>query len=151
MSTSTTDINVSLEPHLAHSLREIYPLLPTTSAQDLERYLGDPLPSIIPYRVLYTISQWARSEPAQNLLKSKALDCHDYSMIALLAGTTTSPERKFGRYIPPKEPEEIEAYKIQERKSITALLNALLSIAGVAFAAWWAADKTGWNNEWVRS
>ena len=74
---------------------------------------------------------------------------HDYSMVSLLAGTTSSPEGKFGTYIPPKEPEQIEAERANERKSITALLNALLSIGGVGFAAWWAADKTGWRNEWV--
>ncbi|KAF4611219.1 hypothetical protein D9613_006889 [Agrocybe pediades] len=148
MGTSTTDINVSLEPHLLHALRQIYPLLPPNHAQDLGHYLTDPAPSLIPYSVLSTISQWTRSGPAESLMKSKDLDCHDYSMIALLAGTTSSPERKFGRYVPPKEPEEVAAYKEQERKSITALLNAVLSVGCVGFAAWWAADKTGWKNEW---
>ena len=74
---------------------------------------------------------------------------HDYSMISLLAGTTSSPEGKFGTYVPPKEPEQIAAERVYERKSITALINALLSIGSVAFAAWWAADKAGWRNEWV--
>jgi hypothetical protein len=71
-------------------------------------------------------------------------------MVSLLAGTTTSPERKFGAYTPAKEPEELEAEKKKERKAITALLNALLSIGGSGVATWWAADKTGWQNEWVR-
>ena len=75
---------------------------------------------------------------------------HDYSMISLLVGTTSSPEGKFGAYVPPKGPEQIEAERLNERKSITTLINALLSIGGVAFAAWWAADKTGWKNEWVQ-
>ena len=75
---------------------------------------------------------------------------HDYSMISLLAGTTSSPEGKFGVYVPPKGPEQIEAERLDQRKSITTLINALLSIGGVAFAAWWAADKTGWKNEWVQ-
>jgi len=69
-------------------------------------------------------------------------------MISLLAGTTTSPERKFGDYIPPKEPQEIEANRSREKKAITVLLNAFLSIGGVGFAGWWAADHTGWKNEW---
>lgn len=71
-------------------------------------------------------------------------------MIALLAGSTTSPERKFADYVPPKDPEVVQTEKMKERKTITALLNALLSIVGSGLAAWWAADKTGWKNEWVR-
>lgn len=71
-------------------------------------------------------------------------------MIAMLAGATTSPEGKFGDYTPPKGPQAIEADRAKERKAITALLNALLSIGGAAFATWWAADKLRWTNEWVR-
>ncbi|KAF7356870.1 hypothetical protein MVEN_01022800 [Mycena venus] len=69
-------------------------------------------------------------------------------MVALLAGSVTSPERKFPPYVPPKSPEEAAALKMAERKAITYLLNALLSIVGSGFAAWWAAGKTGWKNEW---
>lgn len=70
-------------------------------------------------------------------------------MVSLLAGTATSPERFFGSYIPPRDPAEVQAEKNRERKSITALLNAILSIVGSAFATWWAAEKLGWRNEWV--
>jgi hypothetical protein len=70
-------------------------------------------------------------------------------MIALLAGSVTSPERKFPAYTPDKSPEEAAALKKAERQAITSLLNALLSIVGSGFAAWWAAGKTGWKNEWV--
>ena len=36
-----------------------------------------------------------------------------------------------------------------ERQAITSLVNALLSVIGSGFAAWWAAGKTGWKYEWV--
>jgi hypothetical protein len=150
MSTSTPDINVSLEPHLAQSLAKIYPLLRHELENELEKYVADPPPSIIPYKTLYAVSQWTRTELGKKALGSNGMDPHSYTMISLLAGTTTSPERKFGDYFPPKEPEEIEANRIKERKAITVLLNALLSIAGVGFAGWWAADRTGWKYEWVR-
>lgn len=70
-------------------------------------------------------------------------------MIALLAGSMTSPERKFPDYVPPKEPEVLEAERLKERKTITALVNSLLSIVGAGFATYWAAAMTGWRNEWV--
>jgi hypothetical protein len=72
-------------------------------------------------------------------------------MVALLAGSVTSPERKFPLYVPDKSPEEAAALKAAERKAITSLLNALLSVIGSGFAAWWAAGKTGWKYEWVCS
>ena len=147
---STADINVSLETHLLNVLNLISPILPQHLADDLAQYLVNPPPLIIPYKTLFAISQWTRTADGQKALQAHSMKLHDYSMISLLAGTTSSPERKFGTYIPPKEPEQIGAERVNERKSITALLNALLSIGGVAFAAWWAADKTGWRNEWVR-
>jgi len=66
-------------------------------------------------------------------------------MIALLAGTTTSPERKFPAYIPP-DPHADQKREYQDRKAVTALLNALLSIIGSGAATWWAAE--GWRPEW---
>lgn len=149
MGNSTPDVNISLEPHLASNLQAIYPLLPLQYAHHLAPYITEHPPSTIPYNVLLALSQWARSNHAQEELKSKGLNPHDYSMISLLAGAVTSPERKFGDYVPPREPEDIEADRIRERKAITVLINALLSILGVAFAAWWAGEKTGWSNEVV--
>ena len=146
MSISTTDINISLEPHLIANLQRIYPLLPLDTARQLEQYIADPPPNVIPYNILFEISQWARSEGAKEPLKSNQLDPLDYSMIALLAGSTTSPERKFGTYVPPKDPEQVAADRMRERKAITYLVNALLSVGCVGFAAWWAADKTGWKD-----
>jgi hypothetical protein len=148
--TSESEIKVSLETHLLHGLNRISPILPHHLADDLEQYLVTPPPLAIPYKTLFAISQWTRTADGQKILQAHSVRSHDYSMISLLAGTTSSPEGKFGTYIPPKEPEQIEAERANERKSITALINALLSIGGVAFAAWWAADKTGWRNEWVR-
>ena len=146
----TSEIKVSLETHLLHGLNRISPILPHHLANDLAQYLVDPPPLAIPYKTLFAISQWTRTDDGQKALQAHSIRPHDYSMISLLAGTTSSPEGRFGTYIPPKEPEQIEAERAKERKSITALINALLSIGGVGFAAWWAADKTGWRNEWVR-
>lgn len=145
----TSEIRVSLETHLLQGLNRISPILPHHLANDLAQYLLNPPPVAIPYKTLFAISQWTRTDDGQKALQAHSMRPHDYSMISLLAGTTSSPEGKFGTYIPPKEPEQIEAERANERKSITALINALLSIGGVAFAAWWAADKTGWRNEWV--
>lgn len=69
-------------------------------------------------------------------------------MISLLAGTTTSPDRKFGAYVPPRDPEEIEAERKRERRTITTLMNAILSVGGSGFAAWWASQHAGWKKEW---
>ena len=145
----TSEISVSLETHLLQGLNRISPILPRHLANDLTQYLVHPPPIAIPYKTLFAISQWTRTDDGQKALQAHSMRSHDYSMVSLLAGTTSSPEGKFGTFIPPKEPEQIEAERANERKSITALLNALLSIGGVGFAAWWAADKTGWRNEWV--
>lgn len=148
MSNYTTDINISLETHLSQILNPISTILPRHLADDLAQYLVNPPPLIIPYKTLLAISQWTRTADGQKALQAHSMKPHDYSMVSLLAGTTSSPEGKFGTYIPPKEPEQIGAETVNERKSITALINAMLSIGGVAFAAWWAADRTGWKNEW---
>jgi hypothetical protein len=147
---TTTNIDISLETHLLDVLNPISPILPQYLASDLAQYLVNPPPPIIPYKTLLAISQWTRTTEGQKALQAHSIKPHDYSMISLLAGTTSSPQGKFGTYIPPKEPEQIGAERANERRSITALINALLSIGGVAFAAYWAADKTGWRNEWVR-
>ena len=75
-------------------------------------------------------------------------------MVALLAGTRTSPERVFPPVDPSltlqNDPLEIRRRELSDRRAVTALLNALLSIAGAGVATWWAADRLGWRNEWVR-
>lgn len=153
------ELNVSLEPHLIQALIPLLPLLPSSLATELSPYLStetlnkksSPTTSTIPYNLLHSISHWSRTSPGISTLHSASppLEVHDYSMIALLAGTTTSPERKFASYVPPKEPEDVEKERARERKAITTLVNGLLSVGGSGAAAWWASASTGWRDEWV--
>ena len=143
-------LNISLEPHLIDTLRPVLPIASADLAPILAPYLSSDPPSTIPYAVLRRLSQWARTTGCDALREqSPPLDPQAYTMIALLAGTTTSPERKFGDFTPARDPADVQAERNKERKTITAILNALLSVFGSGFAAWWAADKTGWRNEWV--
>ena len=143
-------LNISLEPHLIDTLRLVLPVVSTDLAPILTPYLSSDPPSTIPYAVLRRLSQWARSTGCDTLREqSPPLDPQAYTMVALLAGTTTSPERKFGDFTPARDPADVQAERNKERKTITAILNAILSVLGSGFAAWWAADKTGWKNEWV--
>lgn len=149
--TMSADLNVSLERHLLHLLYPLPQIVPEELAENLRLYVNESPPSTIPHSVLQAVSRWSRTTTGISALNSSSpsLDPHAYSMISLLAGATTSPEGKFGAYVPPKQPEQLEAEKTRERKTIAALTNALLSIGGAAFATWWAADKTGWRNEYV--
>ncbi|KAJ3517745.1 hypothetical protein NLJ89_g322 [Agrocybe chaxingu] len=142
------DVNVSLEDHLAGTLKSIYPILPAALAGELAKYVTDPIPPLIPYAMLLKISQWSRTTDGERSLKKNSLNPHDFSMVALLAGSTTSPERKFGDYTPPKDPEEVEAERARERKAITALVNSVLSVGCMGLAAWWGTGGTGWKDEW---
>ncbi|KAJ6624950.1 hypothetical protein B0H10DRAFT_1872073, partial [Mycena sp. CBHHK59/15] len=141
-------LNVSFEPHLLEILTPLPPLLPPELASILLPHIAELLPPTIPYPILQSISQWSRTPAGLAALQSASLEPQSYSMIALLAGSVTSPERKFPAYTPDKSPEEAEALKKSERQAITSLLNALLSIIGSGFAAWWAAGHTGWKREW---
>ncbi|KAJ7257944.1 hypothetical protein B0H12DRAFT_1070390 [Mycena haematopus] len=141
-------LNISLETHLLEILTPLPPLLLPELASALKPYISEPVPPTIPYILLQSISQWSRTPVGQAALLSASLEPQSYSMVALLAGSVTSPERKFPPYVPEQSPEEAEALKVAERKAITYLLNALLSVIGSGFAAWWAASKTGWKNEW---
>ncbi|KAF9462933.1 hypothetical protein BDZ94DRAFT_1165080 [Collybia nuda] len=143
-------LHISLEAHLVDVLRPLPPIVPVELAESLTPYLVSVRPTTIPYSVLHTVSKWSRTTHGLEKLctHSPPLEPSQYSMISLLAGTTTSPERKFGTYTPAKEPREMEAERRREKKAITTLLNAMFSIGGSGFATWWAADKTGWKNEW---
>lgn len=149
MATPTAGINVSLEPHLVEALKPVYGLLPQKVAQDLQPYVSDSPPALVPYDTLLSVAKWARTDEGQRKLKRNGLNASDYNMVALLAGATTSPERKFGTYVPPKDPEEVQRERLRERKAITALLNSVLSVGCVGFAAWWAGGRQGWQQEWV--
>ncbi len=73
-------------------------------------------------------------------------------MVALLAGTRTSPERKFPS-MPVSTGEGDEAARKRElgdRRAVTAVFNVLLSILGSGLATWWAAGRLAWRDEWVR-
>ncbi|KAJ6496779.1 hypothetical protein DFH09DRAFT_341510 [Mycena vulgaris] len=143
-----TALNISLKTHLLEILTPLPPLLPPELASQLIPYISEPVPPTVPYPLLQSISQWSRTPAGLAAIRSMSLEPQSYSMIALLAGSVTSPERKFPAYTPEKSPEEIQALKKAERQAITSLLNALLSIIGSGFAAWFAAGRTGWKNEW---
>jgi len=141
-------INVSLEEHLLVSLKAILPILPETIKQSLEKYINGPS-LYIPYSILADISKWSRTDEGQATLNATDLDPASYTTVALLAGTLSSPERKFGNYVPPKDADEIAVERARERKAITALANSMLSVIAVGVGAYWASEKTGWKNEWV--
>ena len=84
-------------------------------------------------------------------LKDPPLDPLAYSMVSLLAGTRTSPDKKFPAL--PRVPTRSEdaAREISDRRAIVAVLNAILSVICTGAAVWWAAQHTGWRDEWVRN
>ncbi|KAJ7576879.1 hypothetical protein C8J56DRAFT_799406 [Mycena floridula] len=140
---TTTELQISLESHLVQALIPVQDFHP-----ELNPFLSEPRPATIPYSQLAAVSRWSRTEAGQAALESYALLPSAYSMLSLLAGTTTSPNRRFPDYIPPKEPDLVEAERIHERKAITTIINGLLSVGGSGVAAWWASAKTGWRDEW---
>ncbi|KAJ3489661.1 hypothetical protein NLI96_g1977 [Meripilus lineatus] len=162
---SLPDLNVSLEPHLVRDLVPLLSLLPDELASELNSALKDRIPhggepspddprqetSLISYRLLYSISVWARSPHGATALSSHipVLDTNQYTMIALLAGTKTSPERKFPTTNTWSRDHEAEAKReLSDRRAVVAVLNALLSILGSGAATWWAAEKLQWRDEW---
>jgi len=147
---STTTINVSLEEHLQDTLKAVQSILPDELEQTVKGYISEPSTPHIPYSILLKISQWARTDEGRENLEKTNVGANACSIVSLLAGTVTSPERKFGEYVPPKEPEELEADRRRERRAITALANGVLSVGGIGVGAYWVSDKMGWKNEWVR-
>lgn len=150
MSLSSANVNVSLESHLVSALEPLLTICDSSLASQLAQHLTQP---IIPYSVLQSVSQWARSPAGLSALQTSTppLDPNSYTMIALLAGSTTSPERKFAPYVPPQEPEQIMNQKKMERKAITTIINGVLSVIGSGAAAWLGSEKTSWKQEWVSS
>ena len=138
MSVTTPDLNISFEGHLADTLAQLRDVLPNELASQLAVYLTEPRPKTIPYSFIHAVSQWVRTPAGSSNVSSP----NDYSMVALLAGTTTSPERKFGTYVPPPDPDAVAAHASQERKQITTLINGVLSVGGSAMAALWASEHT---------
>ncbi|KAI0666755.1 hypothetical protein C8Q78DRAFT_983257 [Trametes maxima] len=176
-------LTVSLEEHLADALRPLLPLLPEALSADLDRALNAPRPNpeatssnfdvspgppsssgssspppavrIIPYQLLSTISKWSRTPAgAQALVRHEPpLSAQDYTMVALLAGTRTSPDRKFpsaAAVADTTADAQAAAQKreVGDRRAVTAVLNALLSIGGAGIATFWAAGRLAWKDEW---
>ncbi|KAJ3720948.1 hypothetical protein C8R42DRAFT_581609 [Lentinula raphanica] len=142
-----SNVNISLETHLISALKPLLPILDPALSTQLSQYLSKPT-DIIPYDLLLSVSRWSRSPEGSRVLRASSLDPKTYSMIALLAGTTTSPERKFGPYQPPQEPEQAAAQKNRERKAITTIINGVLSVIGSGAAAWIGSERTSWRQEW---
>ncbi|KAJ2934874.1 hypothetical protein H1R20_g2232, partial [Candolleomyces eurysporus] len=148
MTTTSKGLNVSLEPHLVEALKQVQNALPEELKAKLSEYVAQSAKPIIPYELLQEVSQWSRTPAGKDKLGSTSMNPQDYSMVSLLAGTTTSPEKSFGDYTPPASPEKQAADRARERKAITALVNSIFSIFGAGFAAWWASDRTGWRDEY---
>lgn len=149
----SSDLNISLEPHLQDALKPLEGVLPDSLLNQLKPYLepatsAQSIPTI-PYSLLHSISQWSRTPEGLASLKDQNLSPHAYTMISLLAGTTTSPERKFPAYTP-TDPHEERKREYSDKKAVTTVVNGLLSVGGSGAATWWAADKVGWKPEWVR-
>jgi len=147
-------LRVSLEPHLAEKLRPLVHAIPPPLSAELTPLLSEPTSSSTPtisYVLLSSLSKWARTEEGARELKSKdpPLDPLAYSMVALLAGTRTSPDKKFPQPSSSSRPESV-ARNISDRRAVIAVLNALLSVICTGAATWWAAQRTGWRDEWVR-
>ncbi|KAH9036382.1 hypothetical protein EDB85DRAFT_1862227 [Lactarius pseudohatsudake] len=154
-----TNLRVSLEPHLVETLRPLIGSTPSRLSEDLSTLLPDESssasqsttpPPMIPYALLQSISKWARTEEGETALKSTnpPLDPLAYSMVALLAGARTSPDKKFPTL--PRVPSRLEgaAREISDKRAIIAVLNAVLTVICTGAAAWWAAQRTGWRDEW---
>ena len=149
-------LRISLEPHLAEKLRPLVHAIPAPLSAELSPLLSETSGSSIPtptisYAVLSSLSRWSRTEEGARTLKSKdpPLDPLAYSMAALLAGTRTSPDKKFPQP-PSSSTSHTAAREISDRRAVIAVLNAFLSVICTGAATWWAAQRTGWRDEWVR-
>ena len=147
-------LNVSLEPHLQDVLTSIQDLTPPKLADDLASYLSSERDrttvGIIPYTILQKVSRWSQTSEGTKVLQgcSPQLDPQSYTMISLLAGTCTSPEKRFPPYIP-SGPLEERRRAIDDRNAISTVMNGVLSVVGTGAATWWASDRTGLKLEWV--
>lgn len=149
------NLSVSLEPHLIEILRPLLdtilvPLSAELSPLLLETTSSSSSTLTIPYALLLSISRWARTEEAARALRSKnpPLDPLAYNMVSLLAGTRASPDKKFPQLSHPSDRSKNAARDISDRRAIIAVLNALLSVICTGAATWWAAQRTGWRDEW---
>ncbi|KAI0041051.1 hypothetical protein FA95DRAFT_1565773 [Auriscalpium vulgare] len=152
---ANSDLNISLEPHLADALRDILPLLPDSLSKEVSRALSsaadasNPSPTV-PYDVLAAVSRWARTPAGIEALSAHTPppDAGAYTMVALLAGTRSAPDKKFPGYVRPRDPALEARREVGDRRAVIAVLNGLLSVGCVGAAVWWAARYTGWRDEW---
>jgi len=100
----------------------------------------------LPYELLASISRWAHSDDGKLSLTGHRLDLADYLLISLLSGTTTSPLAKLSPYRS-EDPNTEASRRSNDRRALTALLNALFSVLGVGVATWWMAGSAGWRPE----
>ena len=142
------DLTVSLENHLAEKLKQLLPILPHSLRERLNSGVSGQSTEVH-YTLLSEISQWARSDAGMDALRSIDVNPSSYNMVSLLAGTTTSPSSKF---IPStsEDPTGQGLRENNDRRALTAVINGLLTVGCSGGAAWWAADKSGWRDEWVR-
>ena len=139
----------SLEPELQEALLPLLPLLPPEQSDTLKGHLqqaqDDEKPQI-PYNFVLEVSRWTQTHPES--LHSAGLQQEAYTMIALLAGSVSSPRSKF----PKPEPATSRGRESisQTMREVTTLLNCAITIIGAGFGAWFASSKAGWRNEWVR-
>lgn len=147
-------LNVSLEPHLRDALAALLRILPEETTQQLTPHLSSKVKAtvvpLIPYELILKISRWCRTTDGKAALQacSPPLDPQSYTMVSLLAGTRTSPEKHFPPYVA-KDPEEDQRLRTKDRKAIATLVNAVLSVIGTGVATWWAGEYTGMQLEWV--
>ncbi|KAG1804525.1 uncharacterized protein BJ212DRAFT_1284281 [Suillus subaureus] len=145
------ELNVSLEHHLLEVLNALLTILPDDLAAELSAFISSSSSSssstLIPYYILLKISQWSRSPAGLKALQSSSLDPQSYSMVSLLAGTRTSPEKKFPAYVA-KDPETERRQAANDKKAVSTVVNGVLSVAGTGFATWWASERAGMRLEW---
>ncbi|TFY66068.1 hypothetical protein EVG20_g5028 [Dentipellis fragilis] len=105
----------------------------------------------VPYALLLSISKWSRTAAGEAALAAHVppLAPQAYAMVSLLAGTRTSPNRKFPA-VKRRDDHRMQevARGVNDKRAIIAVLNGLLSVGGAGAAAWVAAQRTGWRDEW---
>ncbi|KAI6149759.1 hypothetical protein BKA82DRAFT_135359 [Pisolithus tinctorius] len=147
-------LNVSLETHLRETLAAIQKITPAKLSDDLVPYVSsDEQPTtdvaVIPYDILQRVSKWTRTPEGMKVLQdcSPPLDPQSYSMVSLLAGSRTSPEKHFPLYVA-NDPLEESKRASETRKAVATVVNGALSVAGTGAATWWASEWTGLKLEW---
>jgi hypothetical protein len=161
----TVDANISFTRDLAERLDPLKRILPTR--------LSVPIPSLppspphsptattsdsvttttptIPHTLLYAISKWTRTEEGAVVLSENSLNPRSFEMVSLLAGSITSPDRRFpAQRVETNSPLVNTRREINDRKAVVSLINALLSVGGSGVATWYGTGVAGWQNEWVR-